>query len=50
MGPMGYFRCVEEGIDAEVKIFQQWDSSKPMPDIDNHIIFRIKDNANDTSV
>ena len=28
-------RCVDEGIDAEVKIVQQWDSSKPLPDIDN---------------
>jgi hypothetical protein len=30
--------CIEEGIDAEVKIFQQWDSSKPLPNIDNLLI------------
>ncbi|MGB8935880.1 MAG: DNA primase noncatalytic subunit PriX, partial [Candidatus Nitrosopolaris sp.] len=30
--------CVGEGIDAEVKIIQQWDSSKPLPYIDNLII------------
>jgi hypothetical protein len=27
-------RCVDEGIDAEVK----WESSKPLPDIDNLLI------------
>ena len=31
-------KCVDEGIDAEVKIVQQWDSSKPLPDIDNLLI------------
>jgi hypothetical protein len=30
--------CLDEGIDAEVKIFQQWDSSKPLPDIDNLLV------------
>ena len=30
--------CVEEAIDAEVKIVQQWDSSKSLPDIDNLLI------------
>jgi hypothetical protein len=30
--------CVDEGIDAEVKIVQQWDSSKPLPEIDNLLI------------
>ncbi|MGB8934515.1 MAG: hypothetical protein WCC17_05360, partial [Candidatus Nitrosopolaris sp.] len=30
--------CVGEGIDAEVKIIQQWDSSKPLPYIDNLLI------------
>jgi len=29
---------VNEGIDAEVKIVQQWDSSKPLPEIDNMLI------------
>jgi hypothetical protein len=28
-------KCVDEGIDAEVKIIRQWDSSIPLPDIDN---------------
>jgi hypothetical protein len=32
------FGCIKEGIDAEVKIVQQWDSSKPLPDIDNLLI------------
>ena len=27
--------CVNEGIDAEVKIVQQWEGSKPLPEIDN---------------
>jgi hypothetical protein len=31
-------KCVGEGIDAEVKIIQQWDSSKPLPYIDNLLI------------
>src|SRR5215831_1669016 len=31
-------KCVDEGIDAEVKIVQQWDSSKPLPEIDNLLI------------
>ena len=30
--------CVNEGIDAEVKIVQQWDSSKALPKIDNLLI------------
>jgi Primase X len=30
--------CVDEGIDAEVKIVQQWDGSKPLPEIDNVLI------------
>ena len=30
--------CVSEGIDAEVKIVQQWDNSKPLPNIDNLLI------------
>jgi hypothetical protein len=31
-------KCVGEEIDAEVKIIQQWDSSKPLPCIDNLLI------------
>ena len=31
-------KCVVGGIDPEVKIVQQWDSSKPLPDIDNLLI------------
>jgi len=31
-------RCVDEGIDAEVKIVQRWDSSKSLPNIDNLLI------------
>jgi hypothetical protein len=30
--------CVDEGIDAEVKIVEQWDSSKSLPNIDNLLI------------
>ena len=30
--------CVNEGLDAEVKIVQRWDNSKPLPDIDNLLI------------
>jgi hypothetical protein len=32
-------RCIHEGKeDSEVKIIQRWDSSKPLPDIDNLLI------------
>jgi hypothetical protein len=31
-------KCVDEGIEAEVKIIQQWDSSKRLPDIDHLLI------------
>jgi Primase X len=32
-------KCVVEGnVDSEVKIIQKWDSSKPLPDIDNILI------------
>jgi hypothetical protein len=32
-------KCVDEGKgDSEVKIIQKWDSSKPLPDIDNLLI------------
>jgi hypothetical protein len=30
--------CISEGIDAEVKIAQQWDNSIPLPSIDNLIV------------
>jgi Primase X len=32
-------KCIEEGIeDAELKIVQQWDSSQPLPEIDNLLV------------
>ena len=31
-------RCIDQGIDAEVKIVQRWDSSKPLSEIDNLLI------------
>jgi hypothetical protein len=31
-------KCIKEGIDSEVKIVEQWDSSKPLPDIDNLLV------------
>ncbi len=31
-------KCIDEGIDAVVKVVQQWNSSKPLAEIDNLLI------------
>lgn len=31
-------KCIDEGIDSEVKVVHQWDSCKPLPEIDNLLI------------